>query len=70
MRPAYVLSEHRCALLGSRLILPAMPRKPQSPPRWSIYRPAGRQTWIGEVDYSLRPPGRDYAAPLQLNGNG
>jgi hypothetical protein len=30
-----------------------MPRKPQSPPlppRWSIYKLAARQTWIGEVE--------------------
>jgi hypothetical protein len=53
------LDKRRCALPGSRPILPPMSQQPPVrrgsdgralPSRWMIYQVASRQTWIGEVD--------------------
>jgi hypothetical protein len=50
-------------LLSSVNYLPAISRKPQPPPlRWSIYKLAGRWTWIGEVDAATEAEAVENAA--------
>jgi hypothetical protein len=42
-----------------------MPRKPQPPPlppRWTIYKLAARQTWIGEVEAATEAEAIEKAA--------